>query len=234
MYEYKIQVGIGHVGPDNHLKPGSAVDFLQNGSFFEMNTNPWLMEFFEREGLGCFIVSRQLEILRMPSYGEHLTVRVWVYSVEKFWGHRNTMLYDEAGNVCIASSTMGSFVDVTRGRPTKLPQEVLDRYPTEPPYPMEVLPRKIKLPDVTPVQLEPVRVLGHHIDCYGHVNNARYVDLAADCLPIDTAFRRLRVEYKRAAKLHELITPTIYKAEGLTTVSLDVDGAPAAVVEFTF
>ncbi len=232
MYEYHIQVGIAQVGPDNRLKPGSAVDLLQNGSFFEMNTNPWLMDYFAEKRLGCFIVSRQLDVRRMPSYGEHLTVRVWVYSVEKFWGHRNTMLYDERGEVCIASSTMGSFVSLETGRPARLSQEVLDRYPTEPPYPMEVLPRRIKLPDAAPEPLEPVHVANSHIDCYGHMNNARYVDLAANCLPPAPDIRRLRVEYKRAAKLGERITPVLYRAGDISTVSLEVDGAPAAVVEF--
>lgn len=234
MYEYTIQVGIGHVGPDNRLKPGSAVDFLQNGSFFEMNTSSALMEHFKRENMGCFIVSRQLEILRMPVYGEHLTIRVWVYEVEKFWGHRNTMIYDEAGNVCIASSTMGSFVDLARGRPARLSQEVINGYHLHPPYPMEVLPRHIKLPDV-PVQIgEPIRISNHHIDCYGHVNNARYVDLAADCIPLGTELHRLRVEYKRATQLGEQLTPMIYAAPDHTVVSLNADGAPRVLVEFTF
>jgi len=44
--------------------------------------------------------------------------------------------------------------------------------------------------------------------------------------------RDMRVEYRIAARLDDLLTPTVYSIEGGYIVSLAVNGQPSAIIEF--
>jgi hypothetical protein len=92
---------------------------------------------------------------------------------------------------------------------------------TYPPLEMEVLPRKIPLPASPQTEGEAIRVQGYHLDNYGHMNNARYVDIASACLPDGFQARRMRAEYKRAAFPGDLIIPRCARSgDDAFTVSL--------------
>ena len=75
---------------------------------------------------------------------------------------------------------------------------------------MEYCPRKIHLPDNMTVSA-PYTVIPTDIDTNGHVNNARYIELAWSRLP-ENLIRsdhiwRIRAEYKKAAMLQDKIHP---------------------------
>ena len=231
MYQYNIQIGMGHIGRDGNLKLGAAIDLLQNGSWFQMDTEKGLGEYFAKTDTGVYIASRQVDINRFPRYGEKVNIKVWISSCEKIWGHRSTVMYDDQGEVCMASSSLGVFVDLKSGRPTRIPPAVIDHIKLEPPFAMELMPRKIEVTGAA-VQMEGIKVQKYHLDSYGHVNNARYIDMAESCLPEDFSVRRIRVEYKNPALLNEMVWPRVYKQDGKIIVSLDrTDGAAYAVVE---
>ena len=83
------------------------------------------------------------------------------------------------------------------------------------------------------VEKEGFRILSHQIDSNGHMNNSQYILLAADCLPADFLFRRIRVEYAREAVLDDLMIPKLYPSEGAYVVELtSEDGKRFAAVEF--
>ena len=81
--------------------------------------------------------------------------------------------------------------------------------------------------------LEPVRVLRADIDYNRHMNNANYVRVAMELLPEGFVVRGLRVEYRVAAKLGDVLVPTIYKQDDVIIVSLSIDDAVSAIIEFS-
>ena len=74
-----------------------------------------------------FLVSRQLDIVRRPEQNEKLTVKTWTYELKRMYGYRNTVIYDENGDICVKSIASGAFMDKTSQRPIKVPQELVDR-----------------------------------------------------------------------------------------------------------
>ena len=73
-------------------------------------------------------------------------------------------------------------------------------------------------------------VARHHLDTNHHVNNAQYVEIAREFLP-ELKIGEIRVEYKKAAVLGDVITPHISRnGEGYTVSLCDKEGSPHAII----
>ena len=103
----------------------------------------------------------------------------------------------------------------------------------EPQLEMNYKDRRIILPKSDGEVLEPIRVLRADIDYNKHVNNANYVRMAMELLPEDYVVSGLRVEYRVAAKLGEMLVPTIYKNDNVIIVSLSIGEDVSAIIEFS-
>lgn len=226
MFEQKVRVGMGHIGPDSRLKLGPAIDFLQNASWFQMDTETAILRYFAENGLNMYLVSRQVDISRLPAYGEELSLKAWIYGCDRRFGLRNTIMYDAAGKVCMASSAMGAFINLQSRHGAKISEEAVALLSGEPMFPMDVQPRKIAIPAVTPKVFAPLEVLSYHLDNFRHMNNARYVDMASSCLPEGFTPRRVRMEYKRPATLGQSVVPNLFaeSAERLVVTLNGPDG----------
>jgi acyl-ACP thioesterase len=234
MYEYQLQIGICHVGKNNLLKLGPAVDILQNATWFQLDTETAFVDYFRKNHGGMFLISRQLDIIRLPAYGEWITARSWVTNCDRLFGYRNTAIYDAQNRLCIGTYAVGAFANLTRMAPARIPRELLDQVKTYPALDMEVLPRKIPVPSTTVQLPDIIRVQEYHLDNYGHMNNARYVDIASAYVPENFHVRRIRLEYKNMALYGNSIIPHFARIDEETLIiSLnDEDGKIFSVMEF--
>ena len=145
------------------------------------------------------MVSRQLDILRRPMYGEEVDISTWVYGCKGFYGLRNTVIRSAAGELCVACCCVGAFVKMETGRPYVMPAESYADMVSEPPLDMEYLPRKIALPDGLAFdELKRDCVEPGYVDRNGHLNAGRSLDMAAAVIAHPVA--RVRVEYKAQGK----------------------------------
>jgi medium-chain acyl-[acyl-carrier-protein] hydrolase len=71
------------------------------------------------------------------------------------------------------------------------------------------------------------------IDTNQHMNNAQYIRTALEYVPETFHIRQVRVEYKKAAVLHDQLHPFVYMDEQIIKILLgDQEAHPYAVVEF--
>ncbi|QQO10050.1 acyl-[acyl-carrier-protein] thioesterase [Breznakiella homolactica] len=234
MYEYSIKIGMGHIGKDGLLKLGSAVDLLQNASWFQMDDDPELTGYFSSRGTGMYLTYRQMNILRLPAYGEEVTVKSWVCGCDSLFGYRSSAVYTDSGSLCIGSAAIGPFIDLQKRTPTRLPKEILHSVVIHEPLDMEVLSRRVRLPDTMESTEENIVVHKQHLDKYGHMNNARYVDIASNYVPDDFTPGMMRAEYKTAAVEGDILVPHTHRNDGGTfsVILANTSGAPYAVMEF--
>ena len=81
--------------------------------------------------------------------------------------------------------------------------------------------------------LEAFPVRKYHIDTNEHVNNCQYVQMALEFLPDDLQIAQLRVEYKKAAVLGDMIYPKLSKEADRIVVELcDEPAKPYADLDF--
>ena len=232
MYEMKRTVNCSQIGSHGIIRNSCLVDLLQDCSVIHLDTHPVMSPFFEKENCVMFLVSRQLDIVRRPEQNEKLTVKTWTYELKRMYGYRNTVIYDENGDICVKSIASGAFMDKTSQRPIKVPQELVDRVKLYPKLDMEYEDDHIQIPEELEKK-ESFPIHSYHLDVNHHVNNGQYVQMAADYLPEETKIHEMRAEYKRSAILGNQICPLIGKRENTWIVSLnDENGMPYAVIEF--
>lgn len=231
MYSFSTRVRYSEVNSDLSLSFPAIINYFQDCSIFHSEDLGIGIDFLKNEQRVWLLNSWQIEILRMPRYGEHLRVNTWPYDFKSMFGYRNFTLTDEEGNVLVVANSIWVFADTSTGRPVKPAPDYAARYPLDPPYPMEYAPRKIDIPtELTPFDAIEVNV--SHLDSNHHVNNGQYVAMASSLLS-DNDYKSLRVEYKKSAQLGDTIYPHISRTATLCTVILaDKDGIPYAVAEF--
>ena len=199
MYTIRHRVATSDVGADCLLRVGAVGMLMQDCSMYQIEEDEKFSTFLRENEMAVFMASRQLEILRMPRYGEEIEVSTWVHGCRGFYGLRNTVIHDAAGRVCVACFCIGAFVKRDTGAPFAMPKSSYEDMVSAPPLEMEYLPRKIALPaGLEFAELRRDFVEPGYVDANGHLNAGRSLDIAAAC--IEYPLRRVRVEYRAQGK----------------------------------
>ena len=198
-----------------------------------IDSEPGVKQYFTEQNMAQLLATRQVEIIRVPEYKENLTVTTSVYGMKPMFGFRNTFIYDAEGNPCYKTWSMGAFVDKTAGKLKRVDDATMASMTLEPQLEMTYKDRRIILPKMGGEVLDPNKVLRADIDYNRHMNNANYVRVAMELLPEDFEVKGLRVEYRVAAKLGDLLVPTIYHIENSIIVSLSIGDEVSTIIEFT-
>ena len=198
-----------------------------------IDSEPDVKRYFTEQNMAQLLATRQVEILRVPEYKENLTVATSVYGMKPMFGFRNTFIYDSEGKPCYRTWSMGAFVDKAAGKLKRVDDATIASMTLEPQLEMNYKDRRIILPKDGGEVLEPIKVLRADIDYNKHVNNANYVRMAMELLPENFKVQGLRVEYRVAAKLGDVLIPTVYKTEGGFIISLSVGNDVSTIIEFT-
>ena len=232
MYSLNYKVTTSSCDSEGRLKLYSALQMMQDCSEMWIDSEPTARKFFTDNNMTQLLATRQVEVLRVPRFKEDLTVTTSIYEVMPMYGFRNTFIRDAQGKACYRTWSMGAFVDLATGKLSRIADEAIASLTLEPKQEMNYRGRRIILPKQEGTTLDPVRVMRADIDYNRHMNNANYVRIAMELLPDNFEVRDMRVEYRIAAKLGDLLTPTLYTIDGGYIVSLAIDGQPSAIIEF--
>lgn len=180
-----------------------------------------------------FLVSRQLEILRVPDLYENLVCTTSVFGCHGANGFRNTVICDEAGKPCYKSWSQGAFVNVKTGRLLRVPQEIIAGMSMSPRLDMEYRSRKIEIPQGPEIPLPVVTVQRNDIDYNNHMNNAQYIRVALEHVPVGFDIASMRVEYKQATRYGSQLQPVMIESGNSLYIILREAGTTCCVIEFT-
>ena len=157
----------------------------------------------------------------------------WPYDFKGFMGMRNFTMKTAEGESLAYANTFWTHLNTETGIPAKLTEEDVAGYESEEKLVMDYAPRKIRLPKECVIG-EAFAVQKHHLDTNHHVNNCQYVRMAEDYLPEGFRVRQMRAEYKKQARLGDVIFPEVCIEDGRVTVLLNTEQQDTyAVVEFT-
>ena len=232
MYSLKCKVTTSTCDSDGKLKLYSALQMMQDCSEMWIDSEPGVKLYFAEQNMTQLLATRQMEVIRVPKYKEELTVATSVYGMKSMFGFRNTFIFDAEGKPCYKTWSMGAFVDKTTGKLKRVDDVTIQSMTLEPQLDMNYKDRRIILPKTEGEVLEPIKVLRADIDYNKHLNNANYVRMAMELLPGNFVVNGLRVEYRVAAKLGDMLVPTIYRIGDLIIISLSIDNNVSAIIEF--
>lgn len=234
MFAIESMVGASQTGPDKRMTPLAIITAMQDCSTLWLDSEPTFTGYFRENDVLVMIVSRQVEIRRLPEFYENIRVETLVYDSKPLMGHRNTTIYGEDGEIAATSWSVGVWVSAAEGKAARIPKEIAESVIIDDKIDMEYGKRKIKLPDVEPVIAESVTAQRSDIDMNKHVNNAQYVRMAYNLLPLDFQVSGMRLEYLGQARLGDVIVPTVYEDQDRFVVVLSSGtGSTYAIVEFS-
>ena len=233
MYSFDSRVRYSEVGGGKLLTPLGIINYFQDCSTFQSEDLGIGIEYLQDRRLVWVLSSWQIVIDRYPKLGEHITISTWPYKFQRFNGFRNFTMTDSGGQMTAWANSVWSFLNTDTWYMERVPEDIWQKYGIEPPLEMDYASRKLPLPsDCT--RNESFAVQQHHLDTNHHVNNGQYIAMALEYIPEDFTVRQIRAEYKRSAKLGDIICPMTQSAGGICTVGLcDEAGRPYTVVELS-
>lgn len=232
MYEFDSRVRYSEVNSKGQLTWLALMDYFQDCSVFHSEQVHLSVDYLAKRQIAWFLSSWQICVNSMPHLADKITIQTWSYGMKGFYGYRNFLLNDQAGERLAYANSVWVLVDTTTGRPVRVPQEVADCYGVEPQLPMECSPRKLAMPDACDIR-ESITVPSFFIDTNQHMNNSCYIQVALGFLPEDFKTDETRVEYRRAAVQGDVLIPRVSIEKKRVVVALCAeDEKPYAVVEF--
>ena len=124
--------------------------------------------------------------------------------------------------------------DLEAGRPVRVQEDDIRGYGEAgaKPLEMEYATKRIAVPEDYRED-SPVEITRHYIDTNHHVNNARYAEIAMESLPCGFSVGELRIEYKKAAMLGDIVIPRVGESgEGIAVDLRNPSGDRYAVTWF--
>lgn len=232
MYQFNSRIRYSEVGANSKLTIPALLDYFQNCSTFHGEDTGVGIEPLLSRNEAWFLSSWQICINDLPSLGEEVEIQTWPYAIKSFLGYRNYAMQTPDGKRLAYANSLWVFMDTKKGCPKKVSQDILLAFPFEEPIAMDCCDRKIPLPDQMEAK-EPVLVRNYFIDTNHHMNNSKYVMVAAEYLPDDFVVGELRVEYKSSAGLGDILYPFVSVAPDRITVALNnEEQKPYAIIVF--
>lgn len=132
------------------------------------------------KGILWVVIQQYVSIRRMPAYDEEITVETWPGATMHVLFPRYFRIKDAAGNVIITGSALWTLMDAHTRKMVFADQYNID-IPGESHEDQAPLPKAIKL--IPCEHSTSFTVPFSYCDLNGHMNNARYLDLAEDSIP---------------------------------------------------
>ena len=215
MYTFKSTVRFSETGKDSKLTIPHLISYFQDCSTLHGNEAGLDRKKLIKMERAWFLSSWQIVINKRPGIDEKIEVETRAYEIRGFYGLRNFIMYNEAKEVCAYANSIWFYVDTKKGRPVKYEQKEGTGFEIDEEFPMEKADRKIIIPENADktTKGDRLKVRESHLDSNYHMNNREYVRIALDFMPdsfdIDD-LRQIRVEYKKAAVLDEIMVPVYY------------------------
>lgn len=232
MYRMKSRVRYSETDSKERLALRAVTDYFQDVCTFQSEDLGLGVEYLKQENLAWVLSAWQVVIEEYPLMGEEIEIGTFPYAFKGFIGFRNFLMQDKNGRRLAWANSVWTLLDTRSMNPARPTEKMLERYVRKPRLEEEYAPRKIAVPKDGRT-FDPIDIMRWQIDGNQHVNNGRYVEMAAEYVPKEEQIVQMRAEYKRQAKLGEKIVPVLVVQKQQYIVSLcDTERKPYAVVEF--
>jgi acyl-ACP thioesterase len=194
------------VGNTGVLKPQGIFQFFQEAA--ANHATHLGVGYDELQTLGLFwALSRvKVEIVKLPAWGDEITLTTWPKGVDRLFALRDFRMSDREGHAMVRGTSCWLLVDIEKMRPRRI--ETIPRsFPlNDKEHALQESLDKIPIPAALHVRYER-KVMTSDLDVNNHVNNTEYVRWITDCLEIGdgaaSSIRSLQINYLEEAKLGE-------------------------------
>lgn len=230
MYEFKSRIRYSEVDCFGKLNIVGILNYFQDCSTFHTEESGIGVEKLHEEDFVWVLSNWNVVITRYPRMGESITIGTFPYEYKGFFGRRNYIMKDEAGQTLAMADTLWAFLNYKEGTLARIPKAIGMSQEMEPRLPIERVRGKIIIPEKLE-EIEPVIITNRYIDVNQHVNNVQHVSIMLDCVE-NKDYGKVRVEYRKQVKPGEIVIPYVGNNEsGKLVVLKDKEGQVCSVME---
>lgn len=195
---------LGDVDTTGRLKPSALFRLLQDAaSAHAEDLGLGFYRLSSRFGLTWVLVRIRVDISRMPTLHEELTVETWPRPPRSLQFDREFLVRDKQGGVAVRAASVWSLMDLVNRR-IRRSGEVAGLFPpVDDRLALTQRPGKCK-PAAPPREVYRRRIGYSDLDLNEHLNNARYVDFVMDCFSLEE-HREFRLSSIEMAFLREAL-----------------------------
>ncbi len=238
MYTFDAKIRYSEVGSDAALTIESLINYFQDSTIFQTQSGPASIGYLKENGLAWVLSAWQITVNRYPKLCEDVTIGTMPYELKGAMGLRNFFMDSADGERLAVANSIWTLVDVEKEMPSRITEEIASAYVLDEKLDMDYGSRKILLPkEGEKIECQSIEITRGQIDTNKHVNNGQYIRMAVDCLGNeDFKISKLRAEYKRQARLGDVLFPVVIKSKkednDIYTVCLNnSEGDPVCLVE---
>ncbi|MBE6033330.1 MAG: hypothetical protein E7222_01375 [Clostridiales bacterium] len=240
MYTYTDRIKMSETDKRRNWTIPAIIDAMQNCVMFQLEDLGVGLDYFEQNNKLLVVTCWQVKIFKLPKLFDTITVGTQVYGFKAATGLRHCMIWDDKGELSVASHSLGVFIDTKTGKPMKTSKEEWNQYDVRADTPCTgIVFQDRHIPLTHPFQVaEEFEVNIHHLDVNNHMNNGQYVRIAYNYLPEDFHAAQFRVEYKKQATLGDKIIVQLasdkeQQPSVFCVAMCDTENTPFAIVEFS-
>lgn len=232
MYRFETNVRYSEMADDLKVRPHQIINYFQDCSVLDSEEIDKGLSYTAARKRGWFLSAWQVEILEYPLFMQHISVGTWPYAFSGMYGYRNFDIQNDRQEQIVRANSLWCMVDFDTGMPVKVTEEDIRGYQLMPGIDMPEIARKLRL--YKDGERRPAfQVRRNDIDTNHHVNNAAYIAMAEEYLPVDFLPDILKVQYRRAATYGQSIYPLVTPLENGFSVGLcDEAYSPYVIIEF--
>ena len=229
MYTFTSKVRYSETDSRELLTLPAIADYFQDSGTFQSEELGLGVKYLQKSHLAWVLSAWQIVVDEYPKLCDEIVIGTFPHSFKSFMGQRNYVMDRADGKRMAYANAVWTLLDMENRKPSKVTEEMLEKYVLEEKLDMPYASRKIS-GGISGEWKDSFTVMQHHLDSNHHVNNAQYVSMAVDCLPQDFCIGGLRVEYKKQAHLKDMLYPHIIMQEdGRMVVSLRGEAADVYV-----
>ena len=233
-YQMKMKIPFDMADINGHIKlPDIILLSLQVSEMQSIELGFSDKELFEKHRLVWIVTDYDIEITRIPKFGEEITIETEALSHNRIFCYREFTIYDESGEAII--NMMGTFVLMNRDSRKVHPveKEIVDRYQSA--FSKNLI-RGPKYPKLENAISKDYHVRFYDLDMNGHVNNSKYLDWIFEVMGADFLLhhvpKKIQIKYVKEVRPDGTITSS-YELTDLTSyhqVSSDGDVNAQAMI----
>ncbi|MCL2599559.1 MAG: thioesterase [Treponema sp.] len=172
----------------------------------------------EKQNIGWVLISGTIDMLRYPRYKEKIAIRTWISKYTLVKGHRENIIFDDAGNVIGRAQGIWVFYDIEKKKPVPIFDDIKSKWGVNQQVSQGVDMDAIKIIDGGVEHQIEYDVHKSDVDSNKHVNNIRYFHWLMESLPGDIlddyVLKRVNAKFYAEAKYGEKIRVNIESEKG--------------------
>ena len=235
-YQMKMKIPFDMADMNGHIKlPDVVLLSLQVSGMQSIELGVGDKTILENYNLVWIIAGYDIEVIRLPRFGEEITIETEALSYNRLFCYRRFTIYDEAGQELIHMMTTFVLMDRDSRKVHAVEPEIVAPYQSE--FSKKLL-RGPKYQSLENPISKDYHVRFYDLDMNGHVNNSKYLDWIFEVMGADflTQYipKKINLKYVKEVRPGGVITSSVERTGLESKHEITSDGVTNAQAIITW